>query len=217
MTENLENITGFVGLRPSPTAVSKRVLQNPYQGNKDGTNSIVTNSVSPENTKKSKTTHSTEGATADFSMVTCLPKSMLPSYFLGTVPEMFVIELQGGIELIYCNQGNSEAFVQPLVNAFFQVPPENKTAVALRKELVEKTQILCVVPRRVSHKENVPQTKPAQNGTTTVYKKMYFVRYPGYSLNNNETRRNVLETLADVSGMISKFLYNFFSNFFYYF
>lgn len=201
MSDTVPHVDGFVSVRPSDSTHSpnKIVLRNTYQKNKQRSTNIVSDAASPDNNKKAKTSHCGKNPTRIMSMIAYLPNKMIPSNFLGTGPEFFMIRLKGNLELIYCDQGSNEGFLKGLMDTLFQVKPGNLAQEKIRDDLVAKTNILCVVPRRKSHSENVPQLKNADNGSAVKYKKMYFVRYPGIAINNNVTRLGVLQTLASVS------------------
>lgn len=217
MTDTLNDVQGFVTVRPasvvnpaplaavnvSPAAKS---LLNGYNSNNNKrlNGTLVSNNNSPEKDnvekipKRSKKSHREDVEEPNFSMISCLPESLIPSYFVGTQPELFVIQLRGGLELIYCNQGSNEGFLQPLISALFQVSPGDQSGIQIRNNLCKKTKILCAVPRRESREENTPQLKTSESNGSVKYKKLYFVRYPGITANGGGSRRQALETIAQV-------------------
>ena len=48
-----------------------------------------------------------------------LEKGVTPSNLSGMHPELFLERLQGNIELVWCNDGKKEGFIDPFVKAFF--------------------------------------------------------------------------------------------------
>ena len=48
-----------------------------------------------------------------------LEKGVTPSNLSGTHPELFLERLQGTMELVWCNDGKKEGFIDPFVKAFF--------------------------------------------------------------------------------------------------
>lgn len=140
----------------------------------------------------------------DFEMLTEIPPAVPPSYFVGNTPEWLLIRLQGGVELIYCDQGKAEAFINPVIQQLFKAGPTDKAAINIRTELQQKTGILCCVARRKSREEDEPALKHAHANAHNTYgnaqfKMTYFVRFCGQTRNTIQQRRFALETLAEVS------------------
>jgi hypothetical protein len=96
--------------------------------------------------------------------------------FMGSSCEAFMVGMRGNIDLFYFEQGGTEAFVKPLMDALFN-DKEDVDEVVLRNNLRRATKIIAAVPRRRSVDVNEPQWKSAKGNEGSVYKKHYFVRY----------------------------------------
>jgi hypothetical protein len=127
-----------------------------------------------------------------------LEKGVTPSNLSGAHPELFVERLQGNIELVWCNDGKKEGFIDPFVKAFFHCDKKNPNAVKMFEDLKKKTGIFVGVSRRISQETNEAKLKEGNQGG--MFKLTYFVRHRGS--NNADLvldRRVCLETVADVS------------------
>jgi hypothetical protein len=140
-------------------------------------------------------------------MIQKLPTGITPSYYVGNIPEFFLLRLQAGLELIYCDQGAGEAFLNPIIHTLFNVNSKDKVGIKMRNELQEKTHILCVASRRKSRQINEPITKPAGSGNNPTtnndssknFKKIYLLRYCGTTGSTQQQQHTALEALAQVS------------------
>jgi hypothetical protein len=83
--------------------------------------------------------------------------------FCGAHPELFLERLQGNIELVWCDNGTKEGFIDPFVKAFFHYDKKNPNAVKTFEELKKKTGIFVGVSRRISREVNQSQLKEGNN------------------------------------------------------
>ena len=121
-----------------------------------------------------------------------------PSNFSGAHPELFLQKLQGNIELVWCDDGKKEGFIDPFVKAFFHYDKKNPNAVKTFKELKKKTCIFVGVSRRISRQMNESELKEGNHGG--MFKLTYFVRHVNRNKSDPELdHRMCLETIADVS------------------
>ncbi len=127
-----------------------------------------------------------------------LEKGVTPSNLSGTHPELFLERLQGNIELVWCDDGKKEGFIDPFVKAFFHYEEKNPNAVKTYEELKKKTGIFVGVSRRISQEMNEPQLKQGNQGG--MFKLTYFVRHRDLNRSDLELDHRVcLETIANVS------------------
>ena len=121
-----------------------------------------------------------------------------PVYMVGSSPELFLVQLRGGIDLIYCNQGAEEGFVHSFVEPYFYNGVKDSVPTERFKHLRGQTGIFAMVARRKSRVENVPQFK-IQDGKVTQYSKCYFVRMSGANGGSDTERMAVLRAMKTVS------------------
>jgi hypothetical protein len=127
-----------------------------------------------------------------------LAEGVKPSNLSGAHPELFLERLQGNIELVWCNDGTKEGFIDPFVKAFFHYEEKNPNAVKTYEELKKKTGIFVGVSRRISQEMNEPQLKQGNQGG--MFKLTYFVRHRDLNRSDLELDHRVcLETIANVS------------------
>jgi hypothetical protein len=121
--------------------------------------------------------------------------------------EAFVISMKGNLDLIYFDQGSSEAFVKPLIDILFYAGEDDAT-MSERDELRQKTKIIAVVARRVSFDVDEPQYKTVKSDNTVnaSYKKQYFVRYDARFSTVSEKKQNLEAALRVRSVLRSKTL-----------
>jgi hypothetical protein len=127
-----------------------------------------------------------------------LEKGVTPSNLSGMHPELFLERLQGNIELVWCDDGKREGFIDPFVKAFFHYDKMNPNAVKTFEDLKKKTGIFVGVSRRISREKNESQFKEGNHGG--LFKLTYFVRHCGSNSSNLVLDHRVcLEAIADVS------------------
>jgi len=127
-----------------------------------------------------------------------MEKGVIPSNLSGTHPELFLERLQGNIDLVWCDDGKKEGFIDPFVKAYFHYDKTNPNAVKMFENLKRKTGIFVGVSRRISLEKNESQFKEGNHGGLS--KLTYFVRHSGS--NNSDLvsdHRVCLEAIADVS------------------
>jgi hypothetical protein len=122
-----------------------------------------------------------------------LEKGVTPSNLSGTHPELFLERLQGNIELIWCDDGKKEGYIDPFVKAYFQYDRTIVTEMKTFEDLKKKTGIFIAVSRRISQKVNQATLKQVNNGG--LFKLTYFIRH----LDLISNHRTCLESIADVS------------------
>ena len=109
-------------------------------------------------------------------------------------PEFFLIELKGGIELIYCDIGPAEAFLKPLTDLLFHnkvVGREQQAKMAMLK----RGKFIAHVFRRESKNSNTAMLK----GDGSNYKRTCLVRYVGPKGSSKAEQKEVLLMLQEVS------------------
>ena len=127
-----------------------------------------------------------------------LTESVEPISLCASHPEMFLERLQGNIELVYCDDGLKEGFIDTFNKAYFHVDKSKPDAVKKYQELKAKTGIFVAVCRRLNRETNQPHLKEGTNGG--MFKQTYFVRHAKWSSDDLETdHRTCLQTIADVS------------------
>jgi len=123
-----------------------------------------------------------------------LMEGVLPSNLSGVHPELFIERLQGNIELVWCDDGKKEGFIDPFLKAFFHYDKKSPNAVKKFEELKKKTGIFVGVSRRISKEMNEPELKEGNHGG--MFKLTYFIRRSDSEVN----RRVCLVTIADEVG-----------------
>ncbi len=132
-----------------------------------------------------------------------LEKGVTPSNLSGTHPELFLERLQGNMELVWCNDGKKEGFIDPFVKAFFHYDKTNPTAVKTFEDLKKKTGIFVGVSRRISWEKNESQFKEGNHGG--MFKLTYFIRHGSSNSSDLVSDHRVcLEAIADVSLKIAR-------------
>jgi hypothetical protein len=126
-------------------------------------------------------------------------KDVIPRNFMGNNPELFCLDLPGKIELIFCDQGLNEGFVQPFTAMYFHARDNDKDGQNKLIKLKKRTKIIAMVPRRASHLQNEPIMKPLAKGETGMprFKKCYFVRYCPCG-SSFEEKQDALKAVAEV-------------------
>jgi hypothetical protein len=146
-----------------------------------------------------------------------IPRSQTPRftggipYLVANTPELFYIEAQGNLDLIYCNNHQTEAYLQQLISVLTKknpTPNEKK----LIHEIIDHTAIFMIVARGTSKANDKPQYKTATiNGSTNngiansggLFKKIYFLCYAGPANVDGRSIRHALNYIAKVTMMRS--------------
>lgn len=101
-----------------------------------------------------------------------------PKSFLYKGPELVSVDMRGCIDLIICNQGLQEGFINPFINAYFNYNPSDRTAQTNGKRLKAATSIIAAVARRTSLASNTARKKIVTvKEETREYKTSYLVCY----------------------------------------
>jgi hypothetical protein len=135
-----------------------------------------------------------------------LTEGVEPTNLCNSHPELFLESLQGNIDLVWCQDGKKEGYIDPFNKAFFEYERKNPNAVKTFMELKKKTGIFVATNRRISREVNEPDMKEGNHGG--LFKMTYYVRHRGW--NNKELEREhrmCLETLAEVSVVIELVVY----------
>jgi hypothetical protein len=135
-----------------------------------------------------------------------LTEGVEPTNLCSSHPELFLESLQGNIDLVWCQDGKKEGYIDPFNKAFFEYDRKNPNAVKTFMELKKKTGIFVAINRRISPEVNEPDMKEGNHGG--LFKMTYYVRHHGW--NNKELERDhrmCLETLAEVSVVIELVVY----------
>lgn len=103
-----------------------------------------------------------------------VPQGTSPVNLRSSHPELFVESLLGNIDIIWCNDGNREGFIDPLMKALFSPDKRDIKALKIMEELKRNTHIFAATGRRVSPTENQVQMKQGNNGA--MYKLTYLIR-----------------------------------------
>lgn len=129
-----------------------------------------------------------------------------PRNLLSTHPELYYVTMKGEIDLIYCDQGATEAFVYPVITKMFSVRSDDHTGKIHQRDLKEVTRVIAVASRRKSKELNEPEMKSGSaRNETAKFKKCYFVRlkeYDDYVSENKEGKIKALEAIAKVNTVI---------------
>jgi hypothetical protein len=121
-----------------------------------------------------------------------------PINLCGSHPEMFLESLAGNIEIVWCDDGAKEGFVDTFNKAYFNVDTTNAEAVRKASELRQKTGIFVACSRRISRHINKPVMKEGSNGLS--YKSTYYVRFAARNNTDKEKEQLIcLRAMAQVS------------------
>ncbi len=115
-----------------------------------------------------------------------LKEDKAPVLLIGSNPELFLVHLKGGLELIYCNQGQDEGFVHSFVDVYF-----NGNNAQNFSHLHVDTGIIAMVARCKSREEDVPQCK-VQDGKMTAFQKSYSVCMSGPNGGSDDSQMRAL-------------------------
>ena len=101
-----------------------------------------------------------------------------PKSFLYKRPELVSINMRGCIDLIACNQGLKEGFINPFIDTYFNYDPSDRAAESKGKRLKAATSIIAAVARRTSLTSNTARKKIVTvKDETREYKMSYLVCY----------------------------------------
>lgn len=110
-------------------------------------------------------------------------------------PEFFLIELKGGIELIYCDNGPVEAFLKPLTDLLFHNEVGGRE-LQKKMAMLKRGKLIAHVFRRESKNSNMAMLK----GDGSNYKRTCLLRYVGSNGTSSKAdQKEVLLMLREVS------------------
>ena len=109
-------------------------------------------------------------------------------------PEFFLIELKGGIELIYCDNGPVEAFLKPLTDLLFHNEVGGRE-LQKKMAMLKRGKLIAHVFRRESKNSNMAMLK----GDGSNYKRTCLLRYVGSNGRSKTGQKEVLLMLREVS------------------
>jgi hypothetical protein len=109
-------------------------------------------------------------------------------------PEFFLIELKGGIELIYCDNGPVEAFLKPLTDLLFHNEVGGRE-LQKKMAMLKRGKLIAHVFRRESKNSNMAMLK----GDGSNYKRTCLLRYVGSNGRSKADQKEVLLMLREVS------------------
>jgi hypothetical protein len=113
--------------------------------------------------------------------------------------EGYMISMRGNIDLFYVEQGQTEAFVNPVMELLFG-NSDMHNARFHKEQLYKRSKIIAAVPRRVSLLVDEPQMK--HGGTKTdpeaKFKKHYFVSLTDDATESVDEKKKRLEGILSV-------------------
>ena len=109
-------------------------------------------------------------------------------------PEFFLVELKGGIELIYCDNGPVEAFLKPLTDLLFHNEVGGRE-LQKKMAMLKRGKLIAHVFRRESKNSNMAMLK----GDGSNYKRTCLLRYVGSNGRSKADQKEVLLMLREVS------------------
>jgi hypothetical protein len=113
--------------------------------------------------------------------------------------EGYMISMRGNLDLFYVEQGQTEAFVNPVMELLFG-SSDIHNAKFQKEQLYKKSKIIAVVPRRVSLNVDEPQMK--HGGTKAdpdaKFKKHYFVSLSDNAMESIDEKKERLEGILSV-------------------
>jgi hypothetical protein len=122
-----------------------------------------------------------------------------PKNMMSSKSEGFMIRMRGNIDLFFVDQGQTEAFVNPIIELLFEQKNTRYDDRFKREQLYAATKIIAVVPRRVSLKSDEPEMKggsPTKDGNAK-FKKHYFVSL-GDPEDSQEEKKKRLQSVLEV-------------------
>jgi hypothetical protein len=119
-----------------------------------------------------------------------------PKSFLSNPPEIMCRTLGGGIDLIWVDQGNTEAFINPFYTLYFPPPGVTIKSNERIEQLKKHTNIFACVARRVSKEINDAEYKFSKDNKK--FKKSYFVRLKTKGAQEGKKLYEALTTLRKV-------------------
>ena len=109
-----------------------------------------------------KKTHLDPGIVANGTNYDYVPRSQTPRfsggipYLVANTPELFYIEAQGNLDLIYCDNHQTEAHLQQLTSVLTKKNP-TRNEKKLIDEIIDHTGIFMIVAHKTSKANDKPQ------------------------------------------------------------
>lgn len=117
-----------------------------------------------------------------------------PENLMSNKTSVYIVGLQGGIDLIYFQDSASEGYIQPLVNILFK-KQHTMPEIVKQNDLRKITDIVYVVPKRDAPGINLPKYKH-KPGSNEKYKEHYFVRVCPKIKNTVQSRKDCLSAVV---------------------
>ena len=124
---------------------------------------------------------------------------VVPKNLMANACEGYMISLKANIDLFYFEQGQTEAFVNPVVELLLGKKNDTHNWRIHKEQLSKISKIIAVVPRRKSWKEDEPDYKfsPTKTDPNAKFKKHYFVSYDPMK-STKEDKKERLESVLTV-------------------
>lgn len=131
-------------------------------------------------------------------------EEVTPKNLMANACEAYMISLRGNIDLFYFEQGQTEAYVNPLVELLTTEKSDMHNWRVHKEQLTKMSKIIAVVPRRVSRAEDEPEWKfvATKLDPNAKFKKHYFVSYDDTGA-TKESKKERLEAMLKVRRTIS--------------
>ena len=126
-------------------------------------------------------------------------RDVTPKNLMSNACEAYMISLRGNIDLFYFEQGQTEAFVNPVVELLLEKKTDMHNWEFHKKQLSDISKIIAVVPRRKCLKEDEPEWKyvVSKLDPNAKYKKHYFVSFDPRK-SSPEQKKERLESVLKV-------------------
>ena len=115
---------------------------------------------------------------------------VVPKNLMANACEGYMISLRGNIDLFYFEQGQTEAFVNPIVELLVGTKNDMHNWRIHKEQLSKISKIIAVVPRRKNRNEDEPEWKhiPRKLDPNAKFKKHYFVSYDAMNSSKEEKK-----------------------------
>lgn len=133
-------------------------------------------------------------------------QDVIPKNLMSNPVEAYMIKLRGNIDLFYFDQGQTEAFVNPVIDLLTGKGDDTHNWKVHKEQLSTHSKIIAVVPRRKSRNEDEPEWKFVATKTdpNAKFKKHYFVSYDEKGDDvSQEERKSRLESVLKVWNVLN--------------
>ena len=126
-------------------------------------------------------------------------EDVIPKNLMSNACEAYMISLRGNIDLFYFEQGQTEAFVNPVVELLLGKKSDMHNWEFHKKQLSDISKIIAVIPRRKRLEEDEPEWKyvASKLDPNAKYKKHYFVSFDSKK-STHEKKKEQLESVLKV-------------------